>query len=108
MVEKYRIQHSDSSETAFSIRFAHKREDYVDGDFYVRAIKGSTDVDKHIRKHFYRKLYTDPMTVEEARTFIEQNRDMIEEVHDCMGLILDDEDGYVVIDFDEKILIRNM
>jgi len=106
MAEQYKLQYFDCRNEVLSIGWAVDREDYVAGDCRVRAILGGTDVDQHNKKHFQRQNYSAPMTLEDARQYIEQNKSMLGEVHDCVGLIL--EDICKVVEFSEPIRIRNI
>ena len=105
-MEKYKLQYWDTLTTVLSIKWANDRQDYVSGDCRVRAVTGDTNVDEHNRKHFQRQKYSASMTLEEARQYVAQNLSMLGEVHDCVGLTL--EDVCRVVEFPESIQIRNI
>jgi len=112
MIE-YRLQYFDRRRNVLAINWAHNRDDYVSGDFYVRAIRTSTDVDKHNKDNHQRQLYTIPMSLDRTRTFIDRfGRDLCGEVHDCKGLVLEDfvkgVDESRWVNFDNPVQIRNM
>jgi len=50
-MKKYRLPYTDRHHKVVAIQFTHHRRDYVAGDFYVRAIKSTTDIQKHNKKH---------------------------------------------------------
>jgi|SRR3989338_6451092 len=101
---KYRLQYFDQDRTVLAIQWAHSRVDYEPGDFYVRAIKETTSVSAHNKANNQRQIYTRPHSIDQARVFI--GRFGVQDVHDCVGLALEDERRY--IDFDIPILFRNM
>jgi hypothetical protein len=103
---KFKLQYWDPRKTVLSIEFAHDKG-YVLGDCYVRAINESTDEDAYNKKHFQMHRYTKPMDIDEARSFVSQNTDMLGEVHDCIGLTLQDANDKREY-FKEPIIIRNM
>ena len=75
-------------------------------DCRVRAIKESTDVDEHNKGHHQRQNYAEPMTLDELKTYIAKNSGMLgSQIHDCVGLTL--EDVCKKVEFDEPIQIRN-
>lgn len=102
-MKKYRVQYWHGHKTALAIQFAHHRVGYISGDFYVRAIKSSTDLTKN---PFKKELYTSAFTLDQARLYIQNSSTKVGEVHDCFGLRLEDDQKY--IDFDQPIIIRNM
>jgi hypothetical protein len=105
MVDKYKLQYWDSRNTVLSINWAGDREDYIKGDCRVRAIRESTDVVKHNINHLQIKNYTNPMTLDEARAYIAENSGMLgSQIHDCVGLTL--EDVCNKVEFDEPIQVR--
>ena len=108
----YKLQYFDRDRSNISIQLAYGSDDYVPGDFYVRAIRDTTDVDEHNRSKHQRNVFTISMPLHKTKTFIERfGGDNCGKVHDCKGLILEDfvagvdESRYV--DFDKPILIRN-
>ncbi|MFA4960316.1 MAG: hypothetical protein WC548_01505 [Candidatus Pacearchaeota archaeon] len=106
MVEKYKLQYWDNKNTVLSISWASDREDYVTGDCRVRAIRESTDVYEHNRGHSQVQNYTEPMTLDESRTYIAKNSKMLgSQIHDCVGLTL--EDVCENVEFGEPIQVRN-
>jgi hypothetical protein len=105
MTDKYKLQYWDSRNTVLSINWAGDREDYIRGDCRVRAIRGSTDVVKHNRNHLQIKNYTKPMTLDQARTYIAENSGMLGQIHDCVGLTL--EDVCKKVEFGKPIQVRN-
>lgn len=106
MVEKYKLQYFDRGNEVLSINWAGDRKDYVAGDCLVRAIMGDTNVDEHNKTHFQKQNYSAPMTLEEVRLYLVQNIGMLGEVHDCVGLTL--EDVCKVVEFTAPIRIRNI
>ena len=110
MIEKHRLQYKlqywDPRNKLLSIKWAKDRKDYIAGDCRVRAIQESTDVDEHNKIHSQKQNYSKLMTLDEARRYIEENSQMLDEVHDCVGLTL--EDVCKVINFSMPIKIRNI
>ena len=106
MAETYRLQYFDDRDGVLAINWAKDRKNYVPGDCRVRAIHGDTDLAEHNRVHFQNQNYSAPLTLEEARLYISQNTGLLGEVHDCVGLALEDICG--VADFSEPIQIRNL
>ena len=102
----YRLQFWDKRKNALAINWAKDRVDYVEGDCRVRAILGSTDVEEHNKNHFQRQEYSEPMTLEQARDYIKVNTARLGEVHDCVGLTL--EDACFNSDFAKPVEVRNM
>jgi len=103
-MDKYRIQYRYKERNCLSLKWAFKRDDFQSGDFYIKALKESTNVDEHNRDNNRNHIYTDPMSLENARSFIEKIDNG--SVRDCMGLTLEDE--LTVVDFEEPIQIRNI
>lgn len=103
-MERYRILYTDRHHKVVAIQFAQHRRDYVQGDFYVRAIKGTTDIHKHNKKHTP-KDYTTAYTLDRTIMFIEKIA-KVGQVRDCLGLRLEDDQRY--LDFNQPIRFRNM
>gem|GEM_PF-3522925 len=101
-MEKYRLQYFDRNRTVLAIQFAHLRNDYLPGDFYVRAITGRVDITKPPFKKFN---YTPITTLGEARNFIQDFGQKTGEDSDCFGLLLEDQQRYV--DFNQPIKFRD-
>ncbi|MDP3699052.1 MAG: hypothetical protein Q8R47_05695 [Nanoarchaeota archaeon] len=101
---RYRLLYTDRQHKVLAIQFAHHRSDYVPGDFYVRALKGTTDIMNHNKKHGLQD-YTPAYTLDRAIIFI-QKIAKVGQVHDCLGLRLEDEQSYV--NFNQPIMFRNM
>jgi len=110
MAEKYRLQYWNPRETSLSINWVGMRQGdkrpHEIGDCRVRAIRESTDIKAHNESHFQKQKYTEPMTLDDVRNYITQNNAMLGEVHDCVGLTL--EDACIEVEFSEPIQIRNM
>ena len=106
MSKKYRLQYWDSQNSVLSISWAWDRENYIAGDCRVRAIKESTDIEKHNKINHQTQNYTKSMTLNESRAHIVKNSKILgSQIHDCIGLIL--EDVCEKVEFDETIQIRN-
>lgn len=101
MVERYKLKYWDSANKVFSIDWAFNRENYVPGDCYVRAITEDANVIKDSKIH-----YSSPMTLKKAREYIVKNPEMLGQIHDCVGLTL--EDICKSVDFLKPIKIRNI
>ena len=104
-MEKYRLQHFMRDRNILAIKFANFSPDYVPGDFYVRAILGTTNPVAYNKANGQKNIYTQPYTLAQARQFI-INWKNFDEVHDCMGLSLEDEYRYV--DFEKAIHFRTI
>ena len=106
MVEKYKLQYWDIENTMLSINWVGDRKDYVRGDCRVRAIKKSTDTERHNTSHHQKQNYSKPMTLDESRIYIAENSEMLgSQIHDCVGLTL--EDVCEKVEFDRPIQVRN-
>jgi len=104
-MEKYRLQHFMRDRNILAIKFANFSSDYVPGDFYVRAILGTTNSVAHNKANGQKNIYTQSYTLAQARQVI-MNWSNFGEVHDCMGLALEDESRYV--DFEKAIHFRTI
>jgi len=105
-MNKFRLQYWDSREEVLSIQWAFGRKDYVSGDCYVRAIAEETDVNEHNARNHQNQKYSEPLTLDEARKYVEDNVRMLGEVHDCLGLRL--EEKCEVAEFSAPIVVRNI
>ena len=107
MTDKYKLQYFWPHKTnVLAIQWA-SGEDYVSGDCLVRAIQDTTDVDTHNISTHQKQLYSIPMSLKEARDFGARNYIMLGEVHDCLGLTLEDACNQEVR-FDSPVEIRNI
>jgi hypothetical protein len=106
MEEKYKLQYRNYKEDSFAIRWTHNKKDYVEGDCLVKAIKTDTDVKINKRLRLQENYYTNSMTLDGARNLIVKNKNMLgSQIHDCIGLTLDD--ICESVEFDEPIQVRN-
>ncbi len=92
-------------DSLLALDFSHHGVARVAGDCIVRAIKEETDVDAHNKTDFQEQQYTEPMTIEEARSFIlgEGRKAVGSDVERCLGLSLEDSDNEKVL-FDDPIV----
>jgi len=108
MTTKYKIQFHNRLKSAISIQWAFDRkEDYVPGDCYVRGISADTDVDEHNKAKCQKQVYTDALTLDEARQFVLDNVELLGEIHDCLGLTLEDRCEDKSVCFDKPVEVRN-
>ncbi len=82
----------------FAIRWASERPGYVAGDCYVVVFTADADAGTPTMA---------PMAPEEIRAYLAERVDMLGgQIHDCVGLSVEDADGRAV-DFVEPIRVRN-
>jgi len=109
MTQRYRIQFFDEEAKVLAINWVgiHPEDKYEceAGDCRVRAIAEETDIARHNKSHFQNQQYTEPMTLEEARTFIERNKSGLGIMNDCVGLTL--EDSLKTVEFTEPVRVRS-
>ena len=104
--ERFRLQYFSRFRNVLAINWAFHNDGYVSGDCYVRAIISETYFAENNNP-----LYTEPMTLAEARVFISEKKELLGDmIHDCIGLQLEDNlIGNVPknIIFPEPVTIRN-
>jgi len=109
MDDQYRLQLFDIHGACLAINWAsaYGADRYATGDCVVRAIRSTTDVAAHNRTRGQLQRYTDPMTISDVRRFIDEHRMMLgSQVHDCVGIVLEDSEDRIV-PFDQPITVRS-
>ncbi|MDO8622473.1 MAG: hypothetical protein Q7R80_04540 [bacterium] len=108
MDEHYRLQLFDFHATCLAINWASAYgANRAVGDCVVLAIRAATDVDAHNRTRGQRQRYTEPMALADARRFVEAMKHLLgSRVHDCIGIVLEDDGAYPVVAFDPPIEVR--
>jgi len=109
MTQRYRLQFFDKRTSILAINWTNMvPEDAYpgeSGDCRVRALTGETNVGEHNKRRYQNQDYTAPITLEEAKAFIESNKKGLGKIHDCVGLTL--EDSLTTVEFNEPIRVRN-
>ena len=101
----YRLQFFDESKNQLALVMKHHSE----RDFYVRAIKETTDINLHNRTHYLTATYSRPYySLDQARSFIHTAE--LDIVRDCLGLCLEDTIFHIpeYVPFEPPILIRTI
>jgi hypothetical protein len=101
-LKKYRIQYFLKKDAGIiAISEAEQME-----NFFVRVIAEETDAAKHNKTNFQSQEYSEPMTIEEIKSFVlkAERKEIGDDIIRCLGLNLEDQNDEKII-FDSPVMI---